>query len=238
MKTFVTTSSLFVLAACTALQVHAQVLKPDLQKISQWKAINRSVEAVDEDGKKAVRFNAAEGEGFLILSGIDFSSGIIEFDVKGKNVVQQSFVGVAFHDQDEKTYDAVYFRPFNFSNPDTARRRRAVQYISMPSYTWEKLRETYPGKYENNIDPVPDPDGWFHAKVVVNNKRVSVFVDNASKPSLEVDKLSNSTKGGLALWVGNNSGGSFANLSITPAGAGGSASADTKIPYGNNPLVG
>jgi hypothetical protein len=27
---------------------------------------------------------------FLILSGIDFSSGIIEFDVKGKNVVQQS----------------------------------------------------------------------------------------------------------------------------------------------------
>jgi hypothetical protein len=51
-----------------------------------------------------------------------------------------------------------------------------------------------------------------------------VFVNNASKPSLEVDKLSNSTKGGLALWVGNNSGGSFANLSITPAAAG-SASA-------------
>jgi hypothetical protein len=64
MKTFVTSSLLFVLAACTALQLHAQVLKPDLQNLSQWKAINRSVEAVDEDGKKAVRFNAAEGEGF------------------------------------------------------------------------------------------------------------------------------------------------------------------------------
>jgi hypothetical protein len=29
-------------------------------------------------------------------------------------------------------------------------------------------------KYENNVDPVPDPDGWFHVKVVVNNKRFRV----------------------------------------------------------------
>jgi pimeloyl-ACP methyl ester carboxylesterase len=237
MKTLVKKHLLFVLAACAALQLHAQVLKPDLQNLSQSKAINRSVEAVSEDGKKAIRFSEAEGDGYLILNGIDFSNGVIEFDVKGKNVVQQSFVGVAFHHQDEKTFDAVYFRPFNFTNPDTARRRRAVQYISMPGYPWEKLRETYPGKYENKVDPVPDPDGWFHAKVVINDKRVSVFVNNASKPSLEVDKVSNSTKGGLALWVGNNSGGSFANLTITPSSASG-ASTDLKIPYGNNPSVG
>jgi hypothetical protein len=187
--------------------------------------------------KKQFVLVKAEGDGYLILNGIEFSNGVIEFDVKGKNVVQQSFVGVAFHGQDEKTFDAVYFRPFNFKNPDTARRQRAVQYISMPGYPWEKLRETHPGKYENNVDPVPNPDGWFHAKVVVNNKRVSVFVNNASKPSLEVDKLSNSTKGGVALWVGNNSGGSFANLTITPSSASG-ASTDLKIPYGNNPSVG
>src|SRR5207253_5971231 len=139
------------------------------------------------------------------------------FDVKRKNVLQQSFVGFAFHVQDEKTYDAVYFRPFNFANPDTARRRRSVQYISAPAYPWEKLRESFPGKYENNVDPVPDPDGWFHAKIVVNGKHISVFVNNALKPSLEVEKLTNTTKGGIALWVGNNSGGSFANVTITNA---------------------
>ncbi len=210
-------SALLILALCTALQLHAQALKPDLQNISQWKVGNRSVESVYEDGKKAVRFNAAEGDGYLILNEIEFSNGIIEFDVKGKNLVQQSFVGFAFHWQDEKTFDAVYFRPFNFVNPDTARRSRAVQYISMPAYPWEKLRETFPGKYENRVDPVPDPDGWFHAKIVVDGKHVSVFVNNASKPSLKVEKLTNTTKGGVALWVGNNSGGSFANVTITPA---------------------
>lgn len=75
--------------------------------------------------------------------------------------------------------------------------------------------QPFPGKYENCVDPVPDPDGWFHAKIVVNAKKVLVFVNNASRPSLEVEKLTNTTKGGVALWVGNNSGGSFANLTIT-----------------------
>lgn len=183
--------------------------------MAQWNLINRSAEAKDEDGKKAVYINEAPNEGLVILKNTGFSNGTIEFDVKGKNVVQQSFVGFAFHRQDEKTYDAIYFRPFNFNNPDTARRRRSVQYVSMPDYPWEKLRETFLGKYENRADPVPDPDSWFHAKIIVNGKRVSVFVNNASKPSLEVEKLTNTTKGGVALWVGNNSGGSFANLTIS-----------------------
>ncbi len=87
----------------------------------------------------------------MILKNPDFSNGAIKFDVKGKNVVQQSFVGFAFHRQDEKTYDAIYFRPFNFTSTDTARRLRSVQYISMPGYSWEKLRETFPGKYENKV---------------------------------------------------------------------------------------
>lgn len=230
---------LLSLAIYTALPVQAQTIKPDLQDLSQWAVINRSVEAVNEDGKKAVRINEAPGDGFMILKGIDFSNGVIEFDVKGKNVVQQSFVGFAFHGQDEKTFDAVYFRPFNFTNPDTARRKRAVQYVSMPEHPWEKLRENFPGKYENKVDPVPDPDGWFHVKIIIEGKRVSVFVNDAQKPNLEVEKLTNTTNGGVALWVGNNSGGSFANLTITPSGSGTALSTEQKpVPYGDNPRAG
>ena len=154
-------------------------------------------------------------EGLLILKGIEFSNGTIEFDVKGRNVIQQSFVGIAFHEQGEKSYESVYFRPFNFANPDTARRSHSVQYISMPDYPWEKLRETSPGKYENKVNPVPDPDGWFHVKIIVDGEKVSAFVNNAQSPSLLVERLNNTTTGGLALWVGNNSGGSFANLTIS-----------------------
>jgi hypothetical protein len=215
MKTILNSFATLYLVVMTVIQLPAQVLKPDLQNLSQWTLVNRSAEAINEDSKKAIRINEVPNDGLMILKNSDFSNGTIEFDVKGKNVLQQSFVGFAFHVQDEKTYDAVYFRPFNFVNPDTVRRRRSVQYISHPDYSWEKLRETFPGKYENRVDPVPDPDGWFHVKIVVDGKRVSVFVNNASKPSLEVEKLTNTTKGGIGLWVGNNSGGSFANVTIT-----------------------
>jgi pimeloyl-ACP methyl ester carboxylesterase len=219
------------------LQTQAQTLTPDLQDKSQWTIINRSVEPTNENGKNGIRFSEAGGEGFMILKGVEFGSGTIEFDVKGKNVVQQSFVGIAFHGQDEKTFDAVYFRPFNFLNPDTARRRRAVQYISMPAHPWETLREKHPGKYENKVDPAPNPDDWFHTTIVVDGKNISVYVNGAKQASLQVEKLSNTTKGGLALWVGNNSGGSFANLTITHA-APSAATGQHRVPYGNNPEAG
>ena len=102
----------------------------------------------------------------------------------------QSFVGFAFNIQDESTYDAVYFRPFNFKNPDTLRQYRAVQYVSMPDHPWEKLRSEYPGKYENKVYATPDPNSWFHVKIIVSGTKVTTYVNNSSKPSLQVEKLS------------------------------------------------
>jgi hypothetical protein len=61
---------------------------------------------------------------------------------------------------------------------------------------------------------VPDPNGWFHARVVVAGSTVSVFVGDATEPSLVVKALNERTKGLVGLWVGNNSGGDFATLSI------------------------
>jgi hypothetical protein len=132
-------------------------------------------------------------------------------------VQQQSFVGVAFHGVDDTTYDAIYFRPFNFRAEDPARRLRAVQYISHPTYTWQKLRAEHPGRYEQPVSPVPDPNAWFHVRVSVAGPKVSVFVNDAREPSLVVDQLSDRKKGLVGLWVGNNSGGDFANLAIIPA---------------------
>jgi hypothetical protein len=215
MKLLTRKSCFLLLAICACAQVWSQTNKPNVQDTSLWKVINRSAEVINEDGRKGIRLSELPNDGYMILKETEFTSGVIEFDVKGKNVVQQSFVGVAFHGVDEKTYDAIYFRPFNFANEDTARRRRAVQYISMPDYSWEKLRATHPGKYENKVDPVPDPNGWFHVKLIVDGRKIAVFVNNAARASLEVEKLSATTKGGVALWVGNNSGGSFANVSIT-----------------------
>ncbi len=43
------------LALCTSLSLHAQPVNPELQDIQRWTVFNRSIEAVNEDGKKAVR---------------------------------------------------------------------------------------------------------------------------------------------------------------------------------------
>ncbi len=161
--------------------------------------------------------NESPGDGVAYLPGIEFVNGAIEFDVKGKDVQQQSFVGVAFHGVDGTTYDAIYFRPFNFRTEDQARRIRAVQYVSHPAYTWQKLRTEQPGKYEQPVNPVPDPNAWFHARLVIASPKVSVFVGDAKEPCLAVNQLSDRKKGLLGLWVGNNSGGDFANLKIIPA---------------------
>ncbi len=61
-----------------------------------------------------IHLNEAPGAGIAWIKNKQFASGTIEFDVKGKNVLQQSFVGIAFHGVNDSTYDAIYFRPFNF----------------------------------------------------------------------------------------------------------------------------
>ncbi len=186
---FTLPSYFIILLLGCGLTTLAQTIKPNLQDASLWTVVNRSVKPINEAGKTGIQFSEAPDDGYMILKGTEFSNGVIEFDVKGKNVLQQSFVGIAFHGVDKETFDAVYFRPFNFANADTARRRRAVQYVSMPDYPWEKLRANFPGKYENKVNPVPDPDGWFHVKVVVQGKKVMAYVNNAATPSLEVEKL-------------------------------------------------
>ncbi len=146
-----------------ASQVTGQkkAISPDLAKLAEGKGLkvfNGSVSSLNDGARKGVRLNESPGDGVAYLEGIEITNGTIEFDVRGKDVRQQSFVGVAFHGVDESTYDAVYFRPFNFKTDDPARRIRAVQYISHPTYMWEKLRAEHPGLYEKPVNPVPDPN--------------------------------------------------------------------------------
>ena len=161
-----------------AQDLYAQTYKPDLQDTTQLSTFKRNFKYIQENGKKGIRFEEGQGRNIMLLNNIIFSNGTVEFDVKGRDLVGQSFVGLAFHIQNDSTYDAIYFRPFNFSNPDTIRRWRAVQYISLPKYEWYKLREAFPGKYENKVNPVPGGNDWFHCKIIVKDKLISVFVNN------------------------------------------------------------
>jgi len=187
----------------------------DLNKNGKLQVFNRTLTSITDKEQKGVRFSESEGDGVAWLDAVNFTNGIIELDIKGKDVLQKSFVGIAFHGKDEKTYDAIYFRPFNFKANDSVRRIHAVQYISHPDFTWDKLRETQNGKYEKAISSAPDPDEWFHVKIIVEYPHVSVYVNNSTEACLSIDKLNDRQNGKIGLWAGNNSGGDFANLVIT-----------------------
>jgi hypothetical protein len=173
-----------------------------------WIAFNREATFVNDE----IRLNARDNDGILWINDATFADGTIELDIKGKDVQGQSFVGFAFHGKDNTTFDAVYFRPFNFRSPE--RKAHAVQYISMPDHDWAALRKAFPGKYENTVDPIPDPSGWFHARIVVAYPQVKIFIDGSAVASLETTQLSNRKEGKLGLWVGNGSDGSFRNITV------------------------
>ena len=187
----------------------------ELNKDGKLRVFNRTLTSFMDKRGNGVKFSEASGDGVAWIDDLNFANGSIELDIKGKDVLQQSFVGVAFHGVDEKTLDAVYFRPFNFHATDSVRRIHAVQYISHPEFPWNVLRETQNAKYEKAIPSAPAPNDWFHVKIVVDYPHITVFVNNSALPCLVVDKLNDRQAGKIGLWVGNSSGGEFANLVIT-----------------------
>lgn len=191
----------------------------DVSKVASgqgWSVINRGASVLEDGGRKGVRFDERPGQGIAWLTGLVFGEGTIEIDLRGKEVEQRSFLGVVFRGQDENTFEAIYFRPFNFLSSDPVKAGHSVQYVSHPDFTWQKLRAEKPEQYENPVKPLPDPNGWFHARIVLTAAKVSVFVDGASEPCLEVEKLGKLGPGKFGLFVGNNSGGDFAGLKLTP----------------------
>jgi hypothetical protein len=182
----------------------------------RWKIVGRTASVVDIKGKHALKLSEGQGMGVVWLDGYDFANGTIEIDLLGRSQpVQGSFLGLAFHVVDAQTHDAVYFRPFNFRAPDSTRHSHAVQYVSHPAWPWQRLRSERSGQYERAVVPEPDGDEWFHVRVVVARPKISVFVNDRTEPCLVVDELSDRAGGSVGLWVGEGSGGSFANLRLT-----------------------
>ena len=108
------------------------VMKPDLHKLVQTNGIevyNRKLNLITEASYKGISLSKDQGEGIAWIKGIEFSEGIIKVAIRGEDVKQHSFVGVAFHGKDNKTFDAIYLRPFQFLETDESLRSHGIQYI-------------------------------------------------------------------------------------------------------------
>ncbi len=188
-----------------AAQLAAKKLRP----------VNRTVTAL-QGSPGGVHVTEQEGPGVVWIEGTDFAEGTLQLEVRGRDLPQRSFVGIAFHRKDDNTYEAVYLRPFNFRNPDPVRRQNAVQYIAVPEYDWPRLRQEFPGEFENPVDESLVPTDWVRLQVVVKGRTVQIYAGAAKSPTLEVRKLGSLDRGLIGLWVGNNSDGDFANLRVMP----------------------
>src|SRR5579863_922093 len=162
--------------------------------------------------KTSVHLNAAPGDGVAWINNRDLINGSIEVEIRGKDSFQTSFVGIAFHGTDDSTYEAIYFRPFNFRSTDPVRKSHAVQYVSNPGFDWPVLRSQFPNKYEQPLLPAPDPGDWFHVRIVLKDKKIMVFVNQNQTPCLVVESLQTNPGKKMGYWVGNNSPGDWKNL--------------------------
>jgi hypothetical protein len=180
------------------------------------KVVNREATPLQGD-RRGIHVNEKPGSGVVWIEGSNFAEGTLEVDVRGRDVLGQSFLGVAFHGKDDNTYEAVYLRPFNFRAQDPARHQHAVQYIAPPDYDWPRLRKEFPEEFENPVDPSVAPTDWVPLRVVVKGQTIQIYVGKVTAPTLEVRKLGKLERGMVGLWTGNNSDGDFANLRIANA---------------------
>src|SRR5215831_17902282 len=139
--------------------------------------------------------------GTAVLKDITFSDGTIEFDV---NTIARGAPGIAFRQQDEGNFELLYLRP----DPSCPAFRACIQYA--PQTHGVLLWDLFP-QYQTRA-PLRE-NGWNHIKMVVSGRRMIVFVNDATSPTLEVSRLEgDAMKGGLRL----QGPGTFANMVIIP----------------------
>jgi hypothetical protein len=205
----------FTLASCATV-------RPELGQLGEpgrWVVLNGEAGTAVEGAVRVARLAPIGGDGkgsnfaLALIPGLKLREGTIEVDLRGSGEVQKSFLGIAFGVEDQRTHEAVYFRPFNFRATDPDRHAHAVQYVAPPDFPWDRLRAESNGVFEKPLDPAPDPAGWFHARIEVTERHVAVYVDGEAEPSLSVERLVPARDGSVALWVDSQPG-SFANLEI------------------------
>lgn len=195
---------------------------PSLALAQNFTLHNVTSTAVTFKGKSAQKLLAAQPEGdhLALVDGIEFSNGTIEVDIAGEPAPgagggARGFVGVAFRVQpDRKTYDCLYIRPTNGRADDQERRNHAVQYISHPTYTWSKLRQETPSRYEAYADMMPAE--WVHLKIEVQGAKAKLYVNRAEQPTLIVNDLKTgpNAKGQVAIWFEGSTIAHFADLRV------------------------
>jgi hypothetical protein len=202
------------LAALFALNLFLAGTAPRVQaseavKVSmtpdRWSTAAGIVNFVDYMGKPSIELKAGNfaqhvKSGAVVLNGLNFRSGTIEYDVASTTDMGAGFV---FRRADQDNYEMFYLRP----RPKCEEAPDCVQYA--PQTHGVLLWDVFP-QYQG---PAPLHPGWNHVKLVVSGKRMNIFINGATQPTLAVGRLEGDTDEGALMLQGP---GIFANLTVTP----------------------
>jgi hypothetical protein len=129
----------------------------------------------------------------MLIDGAMLQSGIVEFDLaenraENTNPMNRGFLDLAFRINEENyNYNCFYLWPENGRADDQLQRNHTVQYIASPDFEWSKLRTETPVKYETYADMIPKE--WTQVKVIIEDNRAEIYVNNASQPTMMVIEL-------------------------------------------------
>ena len=140
-------------------------------------------------------------EGFVASKDTQFDNGTIEFDIKP---VGQEFPGIRFRQKNGDTADMLYFRV----SPDCPAAQDCLQYV--PIINGRVLWDVYP-QYQAAA-PFRENE-WNHVRLVISGKRMNVFVNGRTEPSLRVAHLEGEAAIGTIAFEGTAY---YANLTLEP----------------------
>src|SRR4051812_18868037 len=108
---------------CVAVLSAQDSLAPDLGRVDDarsWRVIDADISVDGSVVRLKPHGDPAVGShiGLALVQNVKFSEGTLEIDLRGAGTQAASFVGVAFGVADAKTFEAVYFRPFRFTDDD------------------------------------------------------------------------------------------------------------------------
>ena len=140
-------------------------------------------------------------QGFVALKDQHFDNGTIEFDIKP---VGEEMPGIRFHQQDGDTADMLYIRV----SPDCPASQDCLQYV--PIIKGRVLWDVYP-QYQAAA-PFRENE-WNHIRLVISGKRMNVYVNGRTEPSLRVAHLEGDANTGTIAFEGTAY---YANLTLAP----------------------
>jgi len=157
---------------------------------------------------------------FVRIKNVDFTNGDIEVSVLSRLLPtaapsDRGFIGVAFRINDSNTaFECIYIRPTNGRAEDQVRRNHSIQYFSYPEYKFSRLRKENPEMYESYADM--GLNEWIKMKIVIQDNRAKLFLNNQQHPSLIVNDLKHGAgvSGAIGLFVDVGTEGYFKDLRV------------------------